>query len=363
MNETSVAGIWPMHADLLQNSVGLLYGAPWPQYLHNVYPFKCADDDKTFNYWWLAHLIDCRVDAYGRCGDAMRLNQAKETWRNILDRNGDSLFNDYFDDMLWFALATLRMWEACGEQKYLSSSIDIWNHVIKHGWNDDMGESLAWRKQQLYYKNTPANGPLAILGARLYRITGESSYLERAWTAFRWIERTLRTDDGFIEDGINRLGDGKVDSQWRFTYNQGLYIGAAVELYIATNGDELSLLNEAMRTALVAIASLSNGTVFRDEGEGGDEGLFKGVYYRYVGLLIESVDTLVQPAPSLIDGRARIVDFIQRSTDEMWRNASTMPSGAVLVGNNWSAPASGRVHYSTMLSAVMVAELRAGLGV
>lgn len=359
MNDASVTEAWPLHADLLQNSLGVIYGAPWPQYLHNIYPYERPDDDKTFNYWWLAHLIDCRLDAYRRSGDMMRLNQAKETWRNIVDRNHDSLFNDYFDDMLWFALATLRMWDATGEEEYRDAAIAIWNHVIEYGWNGTMGESLAWRKQQLYYKNTPANGPLAILGARLHRITGESHYLHYAQTAFDWITRTLHSDDGFIGDGINRLNDGKTDDQWRFTYNQGLYAGAAVELSRETG--DATLLESAMTTALAAIDALSDGTSFQDEGEGGDEGLFKGVYYRYIGLLIDEVDALSSPGTTLTDGREQLVGFIRRSTDAMWRNAVTLPAGAVLVGNDWSTQPDERIYYSTMLSAVMAAELRARL--
>ena len=360
MNEASVAETWPLHADLLQNSLGVLYGAPWPQYLHNIHPYEAPDDDETFNYWWLAHLIDCRLDAYRRSGDGMRLNQAKETWRNIIDRNHDSLFNNYFDDMLWFALATVRMWEATGDDSYLQAACDIWDHVVEYGWNDTMGESLAWRKQQLYYKNTPANGPLAILGARLYRIRGEERYLKYATMSFEWINRMLRDENGFVEDGINRLNDGAIDVQWRFTYNQGLYIGATVELHSC--GVESASLKEAIHTALAAIDGLSDGTVFLDEGDDGDEGLFKGVYYRYVGLLIDAINALKSPDAALASGRDRVVDFLRRSTDAMWRSATTLPTGAVLVGNDWSRPASGRVRYSTMLSAVMAAELRARLG-
>lgn len=356
MNEASVNGVWSVHADLLQNSIGILYGAPWPQYLHNIAPFEGGDDDSTFNYWWLAHLIDCRLDAYRRSGDPMRLNQAEEAWRNIVDRNSGQLFNDYFDDMLWFALATLRLWEASGDDCYLESTRQLWDHIVDNGWNSTMGESLAWRKQQLYYKNTPANGPLIILGARLYRITGEERYLDYARRAFVWIETNLRGTDGFVEDGINRQKDGKVDTQWRFTYNQGLYIGAAVELQAC--GIDGDLLGEAIRTATTAIRELSDGEVFHDEGTGGDEGLFKGVYYRYVGLLI---DCLHDGGGEYSESHDQLVDFVRRGTDTMWRNATTQSDGAVLVGNDWSSIPSGRIYYSTMLSAVMAAELRASL--
>jgi len=36
---------------------------------------------------------------------------------------------------------------------------------------------------------------------------------------------------GFVWDGKNRTGDGHIDKDWEFTYCQGVFIGAGVELY------------------------------------------------------------------------------------------------------------------------------------
>ena len=46
----------------------------------------------------------------------------------------------------------------------------------------------------------------------------------------------------FIWDGMNREGDGKIDKDWKFTYCQGVVMGAAVEYYkITGNGEHLEL--------------------------------------------------------------------------------------------------------------------------
>jgi predicted alpha-1,6-mannanase (GH76 family) len=390
---------WSARADRLQDSVTALFGAPWPQYLHNAVTLDAAGqvvdagDDGTFNYWWLAHLMDVQLDAFTRTGDRARLDEAVRTHRNIVERNGGSLFNDYFDDMLWFALATLRLHEATGDRQYLDDTVALWDHVVEHGWNDAGGASLAWRKQQLEYKNTPANGPLAILGARLHRLSTQTdgplghgpsasgpsvsepsvggtsasglearpAYLTHARQAFGWLTDTLvDPTDGFVEDGINREGDGRVDTQWRFTYNQGLYVGAAVEL--ADVLEEPAFLDVAVRTALTAIDELSDGTVFVAEGDGGDEGLFKGVYYRYAGQLVDAL-------PSDSAARSRIMAFVERSTDALWASSGAgvdVRSAAgtespVLLGNDWSTPPAGTIAYSTELSGVMAVELRARL--
>ncbi|PYY49678.1 glycoside hydrolase family 76 protein [Curtobacterium sp. MCBD17_023] len=346
----TLTGLWGDRADRIQDSIERLYGAPWPQFLHNAWPVEDADDS-TFNYWWLAHLIDVRLDAYERTGDPARLEQARSVHRNIVERNGGSLFNDYFDDMLWFALATLRLHDATGERQYLDDAVALFDHVVEHGWNDAGGTSLAWRKQQLAYKNTPANGPLVILGARLHRTTGDDRFVRYADTAFDWLtEHLVDVSDGFVEDGVNREGDGRVDTQWRFTYNQGLYLGAAVELADRRPDDDL--LAVAVRTARTAVTELSDGVVFRQEGDGGDEGLFKGVYYRYLGLLLERL-------PDGDADRVALTAFVRASTDALW---GAFPEELDRpAANDWTELPVGTVPYSTQLSAAMATELRARL--
>jgi predicted alpha-1,6-mannanase (GH76 family) len=348
---------WSDRADVAQRSLDHYFGTEWPQFLENSHPAGTGVPE-TFNYWWLAHVIDARLDAFERTGDASWRDQAEEGYRNIVERNGGQLFNDYFDDMLWFALAILRLHEATGRESYLDDAVAIWDHVIAEGWNDAGGASLAWRKQQLEYKNTPANGPLVILSLRLERAVpdaGGRDFRGYATTAFEWLEANLVGDDGFVEDGINREGDGRVDTQWRFTYNQGLYIGAAVEL--ARSMGEHGYLDRAGRTARTAIVELSDGSVFRDEGEGGDEGLFKGVFYRYLGELASEL-----AAGSREEDLAALGgfdDFVRRGTDRLWETA--FDGEWLRPANDWSASSDESIPYSTQLSAIMAIEQRVAI--
>jgi predicted alpha-1,6-mannanase (GH76 family) len=90
--------------------------------------------------------------------------------------------------------------------------------------------------------------------------------------------------------------------------------------------------------------------VFRAEGDGGDEGLFKGIYYRYAELLLREL-----PADSA--AAQRILAFIASSTDALARTAFT--DDLMLAGNDWSRPAEGTIAYSTELSAILAVEVRA----
>ena len=368
--------LWAGRADLAQDSVSALYGASQPQLLHNTHP---ADDDTLFNYWWLAHAIDCRIDAFERTAEVRRRDEAAEIAANIRERNG-SLVNDYFDDMLWYGLALLRLAEISeGEaaQAAERDAVELWEHVLAEGWTDIHGPSVSWRRQQPDYKNTPANGPFIILGARLARRTGRTDLMPSVRQSMAWLEEHLVREDGFVWDGLGREGGDAIDTEWMFTYNPGLYLGACVEMF-RSDGDE-RWLDRAERTALVSIAELARDGVFvRDGGDlddrvpeidGGDTGLFKGIWYRYAAQLLEHREI------------PEVADLVRSSTDVLWDHAlvdidqvrfpadSPAPPSALLreagvvvrAGDDWRRPAPRLVGFSTQLSAIMALEVRARL--
>ncbi|TDD02486.1 glycoside hydrolase [Nonomuraea deserti] len=336
--------LWNDRADVAQRSLDHYFAAPGRQLYDNWHPLGPGDND-VFNYWWLAHAMDARIDAYERTSDPSWLDRAGEIHANILARNDGSLFNDYFDDMLWFGLAILRLADARGDDELRAEAAAIWRHVLENGWNEHEGGGIAWRVPQPYYKNTPANGPFVVLSARLHRHTGDPAQLAWGRRAMEWLERVLVRADGFVHDGINRQQDHVIDEQWRFTYNQGLYIGACVELAGALGDDDY--LRRASRTARTALAELTTGGVFADEGGGGDEGLFKGVFYRYARLLVDAADV-----PDLRD-------FMLASTERLWRSCAR--DGTILAGPVWTRAADGKVPLSAQLSAVMATEACAAL--
>src|SRR5690606_32125745 len=131
-------------AEVAQRSLDHFWGAPAPQLFHNAHPVG-PTTDSTFNYWWLAHVADCRLDAFERTREVRRRNEAATVVANIVERNGGTMFNDYFDDMLWLALASLRLAKAGAGERYLDAAVAIWDYVVEHGWNDELGLSLAWR--------------------------------------------------------------------------------------------------------------------------------------------------------------------------------------------------------------------------
>lgn len=303
----------------------------------------------TFNYWPQAHALDVLVDAYGRTGDARYVAMMNDWFVGVPKQNGGSFLNEYYDDMGWNALAMLRAYDATKDQKWLDATLMVWAD-IKTGWNDAYSGGITWRKSQRDYKNTPASGPACILAARLYQRLNHPDDLAWANKIYDWLKATLvDAGSGLVYDGINRTGDGKIDLNWKFTYDQGLWIGAALELYRITK--QSVYLNDAVRTANFTLAdpTLNPSGVLRDEG-GGDGGLFKGVFVRYFTQL-----TLDPDLPA--DTRTRYANFLKFNAETLWRSGTTRP--AVLYGTNWTSKPGTKTDLTTQLSGAMLMEAMA----
>jgi predicted alpha-1,6-mannanase (GH76 family) len=304
-----------------------------------------------FNYWWNAHALDVLVDAYQRTQDAHYKQQMVSLLAGIKEKNNGSFPNDYYDDMGWLALSSLRAYSATNETSFLETTTLLWED-IQGGWNTNQGGGIAWRKSQLDYKNTPANGPAVILAARLYRLHKKAEDLTWAKKIYGWLKnRLVDPATGLVWDGINREGNGRIDKHWKFTYNQGLLIGAALELYKTTG--EPSYLNDAIKTAdyMINDIGLSPGGVLKDEGKG-DAGLFKGIFVRYLALLLQEAGL---PAAK----RSTYQQFLKLNAETLYRKGILRP--ALLIDSSWiEKPAQGAaIDCSTQLSGLMLIEAAA----
>ena len=309
---------------------------------YDGYPQKTAS---AFHYWWYAHGIDALADAYIRTGNEKYKEYADIVLGTIVRRN-NGITNDYYDDMLWMAIALLRFYDATGEEKYKEYVEILWED-IKRGWNDNMGGGIAWRKSQLDYKNTPSNAPAVILAARMYRLFKNPEDFEWAKKIYEYQKETLVDKvTGQVWDGINREGNGRIDKNWNFTYCHGVYIGAGVELYKIT-GEEV-YLDDAKKTANYALNTFfneRNGT-FTESGEG-DGGLFKGIMTRYMTELY-----LISPDMSGIKSKLEMCA-------ETLRESGTTEEG-LFAKNGYRILRNGDGYdLSTQLSGVMLYEMMA----
>lgn len=304
----------------------------------------------NLNYWWQAHGLNAMIDASIRVNNDRYFNMISD-FHNGIKKANNGYTNDYYDDMAWMGIALLRAYELTNLNEYLNTSILLW-HDIKTGWNDNNGGGIAWNKQMLNYKNTPSNATTAILSFRLHNVTQDQQYYNLGEKIMVWLQNTLVDEtSGMVWDGIGRTDDNKIDNNWLFTYNQGIYIGACIELYKISNNEIWR--DRAIKTADNAITTFGgNFNIFKDEGTG-DGGLFKGILVRYLKYL--SDQQFVEKNKS-----TTYKTVIKSNSARLW-DMGKSASFPYTFNNDWNQSPAGEIDLSVQLSGVFLMEACAGI--
>jgi predicted alpha-1,6-mannanase (GH76 family) len=336
---------WNAAADSSAMSVATLFWNVQDKYFN-----KSNLNNPEFHYWPQAHALDVMLDAYQRNPKQQYSTTIQQWLEGVKVKNGNTWLNEYYDDMEWIGLATLRAYEITRNVAFKTVADQLWVD-IKTGWNETLGGGISWRKAQPGYKNTPANAPAAILAARIYKLSNNPADLEWAVKIYDWVKNNLyETGTGLVYDGINRDGNGTIDN-WKFTYNQGVFIGAALELYNSTKNTVY--LNDAIKAASYTLSdnTYTNSTdrLLRDEGNG-DGGLFKGIFVRYFSQLILH--------PDLTEAyKKRFASFLKHNAEWLWFNGTNKQN--VLFGTYWKNKPGNETDLTTQLSGAMLMEAAA----
>jgi predicted alpha-1,6-mannanase (GH76 family) len=333
---------WNKIADSAQTSMNLFWSPSDKYYLQS----NTATD--WAQYWPNAHALDIAVDGYLRTSSANFKTRMSDLVAGVYAKNGNTWINYYYDDMEWMALANLRAYAATNDGAFKDVTDILWAD-IKGGWSDALGGGIWWRKDNSS-KNTPSNMPAAILAARLYETFKNEDDLNWAKKIYDWEKSVLyESTTGLVYDNI--ASDGIKNTSWKFTYNQGTFIGAALELYKITK--DVTYLNDAIKAADYTLNSgfyTSNG-VLKDEG-GGDGGLFKGVFVRYFNRLI--VEGGVEAGKKAI-----YINFMKKCGETLWSKGTN--KDYVLFGSAWDKAPGSSVDFTVQESGVMLFEALAEL--
>ncbi|MFV0452184.1 MAG: glycoside hydrolase family 76 protein [Propioniciclava sp.] len=269
------------------------------------------------NYWWQAHLMDCLLDAEKRRPAPRRRRVLSCFPRALWAANRATVVNEYFDDMAWLALALGRARVELGgghprwERRLIGILHDRWH-------DDDGGGGIPWRRGDVF-RNVPANGAAALALAR-------AGLTERAAATVDWIYCHLHDPGtGLILEG--RRPDGR--DERIFSYNQGLVIGALLELVDIDD-------NRRRLHALVAAVDrhLAGAGVLRGCG-GGDGGLFAAITARYLAEVARRLGGRSEADRATAATAARIV---LASAEAAWVNRVER-EGAVWFGPDWRSAA------------------------
>lgn len=303
---------------------------------------------QNFNYWPQAHALDVMIDAYNRTNNNLYKTTITQWFDGVKKKNGNTFLNEYYDDMEWNALAMLRAYNATQDERFKTGAIEVWKD-IQTGWNSNAGGGISWKKDQPYSKNACSNGPACILAARLFQQFGDIKDKDWALKIYDWEKENLfNPANGAVYDNIDSR-TGNIQKSWIFTYNEGTFLGSALELYKITG--EKGYLNDAVKAADYTLNNLvdSNDRLLKSEGDG-DGGLFKGVFIRYFTQLILSPD--LESAT-----KKRYINFIRLNGETLWRKGTNKQ--LVLFSSYWKTKPGSTTELTTQTSGATLIEAMA----
>jgi predicted alpha-1,6-mannanase (GH76 family) len=387
--EHSAAPDWSFRADEAARSVTRLFGQrlfflPGTHIGAIVRPSgRLRNLARPWHYWWQAHYVDCLVDTGRReLGTAGRPGKrfdgadrpsagrlASRLVTGIRLRNFLTFVNNYYDDMAWLALSTLRL-ENLAELSRKSAGRRRNARVLQSltlqfdsASTDDLGGGTFWSKKR-DFKNTPATAPVALYYAR----TGQAA---KAQALLDWLDaRLFDPEQGMYRDGLRIAPGGEVVLESAiYSYNQGPVLGALLELGGGANLARAASLVAAVARNLTVPAPLTGGSaaVLRCEGSG-DGGLFTGILARYLALAAADIRL---PAGT----RAAASALVLNTAAAFWEGRRAVAGQEPLPGKDsriifsarpelpahQSYPAGAAVELSTQLQAWMVLEAAAAI--
>jgi predicted alpha-1,6-mannanase (GH76 family) len=313
------------------------------QYLDAAEP----SNNQLTGYWTYAQAFDALLDGIERTRGRHFGGLLRSFY---LGQEARGFSSDYYDDENWMALALLRAFDWTNERAYLDRAAALFADITDAWDSTSARPGGIWWDRAHTQKATASNAGPVITGARLALKTGDAAHLAFARRAYdHWRSTMVDPMTYQVFDHVNP--DGTI-VRWRFTYNEGLMIGAAAELYLATGDTRYWNDAHAFAAALVRDQTrpAAQGTVLFDGTNSsctGDCAQFKGIGYRYLAALFR-----------LDPNRREYRPALEGSAAALWSLARN-PSGLFAI--DWAGPALPTAITGQQSSAVMAQNLFAAL--
>ncbi len=260
-------------------------------------------------WWWQAHAMDVIIDNYQLTGDKRYLAFYEPWYEGIIGSNyeyfsDDVLHNNSIDDMEWICITLIRMTQTTGDQRYYDHAKRLYERYIITTWGPDdeapWHGGVSWSSDNNIpkTKNACSNGPAAIIASML----GKTDDVARI---YKWERDNLfDSETGAVWDHIGRNGVSPVVH----SYNTGTFIAMATRLYRETKDE--SLISDIIKAADYTINHFGQGdkklmSLVSKRKNGGDAGLFHGIFFRYMA---ELINANILPADKQEEYRLYLID-------------------------------------------------------
>lgn len=150
----------------------------------------------------------------------------------------------FYDDNVWIGLDMAEWYTITNDTRYLTQAKAVWDYLSQYGWDETCGGGVYWKElnEPTTSKNTCSTAPTGVLSCKLYQITHEQKYLDKAIECFNWLQNYMQDpgDHLYYDNASPQEGNptqiGNVDHN-KFSYNSGQPMQLACLLYKIT-GEE-----------------------------------------------------------------------------------------------------------------------------
>jgi len=301
------------------------------------------DPDKAWfpSSWWnSAVALETIGDYMQRTGDKRYLPQLENTFEKDQGTfpagvlSGDPLLGNFtsraIDDSEWWGLTWLEAYDLTHQMKYLDMSIKIADYVYGYWDTSTCGGGVWWNAERTY-KNAVTNGLWIRLTAELHnRIHNDKLWLGRSTTAWSWfVGSGMINSQGLVNDDLN--DNCTNNGQTVYSYNQGLAIGAGLELWRATKNPEILATVRSLASAAMTSSALTSNGILTESCDATDQTCddngkqFKGIFMRYWTDLVDTTHN------------AKYTAFLDEQAESIWNNDR---DAANRLGTRWSGATS-----------------------
>jgi predicted alpha-1,6-mannanase (GH76 family) len=275
-------------------------------------------------YWTFALAVDSVLDGVERTNGLHYRGLIRSLYAGQAARGWSSY---YYDDETWMALMLIRAYDMMGDRAYLDTAVTIYREIMG-GWDATSAHPGGiWWSRAKTKKVTASNGGPVIIGAELSKRTGDATFLTFARQVYDfWFKTMVDPATHAVFDGL--LADGTID-RGGLTYNEGVMVGAARALYVATGASRFLQDANDIAQALIKYRTMTStlGPVLSDGSNTqciGDCPVWKVTGYRYLAALYPSA-----PLPEY-----RMV--LEVSAQAAWTLARNSTTG--FFANDWRGP-------------------------
>ena len=202
-----------------------------------------------------------------------------------------------FDDMAWYGLAYMRVYEVTRRTEFLSIGRAIFDWIWREGWDTGVCGGGVWFDNNYNAKQTIENVQMVQLGARLGRLLAASNssqdYLKKAELTWHWLASHQLYDNTThqVFDGLD-LSTCSCTDRTTYTYTAGTLVGGLVELFRATGQPSYLATAHNITAAVIRNLTTADGVLVepcdRDDTCDLDADIFKGIFMKNLRYLLDA---------------------------------------------------------------------------